>query len=88
MPVKSKRARSRMRQIEGLSEAAFTFFSYGPFFDGEEYELRTTPEERERAWGKHREEIITRYRAEGHDGWFWGQFLYEGAGDDGEKGQR
>lgn len=85
MPIKSKRARSRARQIEGLPEDAYTFFTDGPFFSGEAFERRTTEATREGLWRKHREEIIRRYTVDcppGTDPRTWGEIIFEGAGDE------
>ena len=61
MPVKTKRNK---RATNGLSEAAFIFFSSGPFFEGEDFEEQTSPEERAEIWKAHRATIISRFRLE------------------------
>jgi hypothetical protein len=75
MPIRSKRAR---QSVGELTEAAFYFFSIGPFFDGEDYELRTTEAERVAAWKVHKAAIIERYRGEGHVDRTWGEILEGG----------
>jgi hypothetical protein len=63
---------------DGLSEDAYMFFSSGPFFEGEDFEARTSESERKATWLKHREAIIERYHREHpeqHDRKTWGETL-------------
>ena len=61
MPIRKQRGR---KASNGLSEAAFMFFGYGAFFEAEDFEQRTSPEERAEIWKDHRESIIARWRRE------------------------
>jgi hypothetical protein len=61
MPLKINRTK---RSSNGLSEAAFMFFGYGPFFEAEDFEERTTPAERAEIWETHKEAIIARFHKE------------------------
>ena len=61
MPTRMQRGR---KASSGLTEAAFMFFGYGSFFEGETFEQRTSPEERAEIWKTHREAIIARFHKE------------------------
>jgi hypothetical protein len=61
MPIRKQRGR---KASSGLTEAAYTYFSYGAFFEGETFEERTSPEERAEIWKTHKESIIARWRSE------------------------
>jgi len=61
MPARKQRGRKASSR---LTEAAYMFFSYGSFFEGQTFEQRTSPEERAEIWKEHREAIIARWRSE------------------------
>lgn len=63
MPLRKRRAGVR-QFVGGLSEAAYHFFGDGPFFDGEDFEKRTTEAERDALWRGHREGVIARWHDE------------------------
>lgn len=62
MPTRKRRGSSGT--VNGLSEAAYTFFGDGPFFEGRTFEQRTTAAERAEIWKAHRGAIIDRWRDE------------------------
>ena len=61
MPIRKQRGR---KASSGLTEAAYLFFSFGSYFEAEDFEARTSPEERAEIWAEHREAIIARWRRE------------------------
>ncbi len=80
MPTNRRRRQRDLVEMEGLSEAAYTFYGYGPFFEGEDYERETTEVDRRAIWRRHREEIIQRWRRENPqytDQRTWGETLEE-----------
>ena len=64
MPTTRKKRTRNLQSSSGLSEAAFMYFAYGSFFEAEDFEERTSPEERADIWKEHREAIIARWRRE------------------------
>jgi hypothetical protein len=75
------RAGKRSSRLGGLPEVAYRYFGCGPFFDAENFEQRTSPEERAEIWRTHRAAIVERWRIENPaniDLGTWGEFL-EGA---------
>ena len=58
MPTnRTRRTRGRAIGAGGLTEAAYTFFSFGPFFEGEDWGREKTEGEIEAFWKAHRREI-------------------------------
>jgi hypothetical protein len=65
MPTnRTKRARNRSSGPGGLTEAAYIFFTFGPFFEGEDFANNKTEDELRVFWAKHREAILKRYHHE------------------------
>ena len=61
MPTKRSRL-SRGRILSGgLSQADFIFFTWGPFFEAENYAEGKTDEELKGFWLRHRDAIMERY---------------------------
>ena len=61
MPIRKQRGR---KASGGLTEAAYTYFSSGAFFEAEYFEAQTSPEERAEIWKTHKGAIISRWRRE------------------------
>lgn len=64
MPTNRMRiARGRI-SAGGIPEAAYEFFSFGPFFDGEAWAAGQTEEELHDFWKRHRSAIMQRFLEE------------------------
>jgi hypothetical protein len=62
MPTNRRRlSRSWGGVAEGLSEAAYEFYTFGPFFDGEEWAAVKAEAELDAFWKAHREAIMSRF---------------------------
>jgi hypothetical protein len=63
MPVRPKKLFMK-RGAEGVSEDAYEYYTFGPFFDGEDWAKNKTPDELQAFWNKHRQAIMDRYLAD------------------------
>jgi hypothetical protein len=64
MPT-NRRHRGREREaVDGLSEVAYLYFTFGPFFEAEGFADGKTPQELRGLWRRHRSAIMARYMAE------------------------
>lgn len=77
MPTNRKRT-SRTRTGLGITESDYLYYTWGTFFEAENYEEGKTKAELKAFWEKHRQAILARYFAEGrHPGqrpwpvWKW-----------------
>ena len=67
-----KRTRGRAIGAGGITEIDYTYFTFGAFFDAEDYELGKTKEDLKAFWNKHRQAIMDRYLEENRlkgNGW-------------------
>ena len=59
-----RRNRNRVIGAGGITEVDYIYFTFGDFFDAEDYEIGKSEEELKSFWLKHREKIMERYRRE------------------------
>lgn len=64
MPTTRRRTSRLQVSTAGLTEADYTYFTFGDFFEAEGYEDGKTEEELKAFWEKHREAILRRYHRE------------------------
>ena len=64
MPTTKFRKSRKPVNAQGLSEAAYEFFTFGDFFDGEIWAQGKTESEISAFWKAHRQAIMARYMAE------------------------
>lgn len=60
----SRKTTPRRTKAQGLTLAAYIYFSSGTFFEAEHFEEETSEAERAALWRRHRSEILRRYSEE------------------------
>lgn len=65
MPTtRTRQTRGRVNGTGGIAHAAYIYYTWGPFFDAEDYEQGKTKAELKEFWKTHRETILARYLEE------------------------
>ncbi len=64
MPTNRSRRRRTQVTSSGITEADYIYFTWGAFFEAENYEDRKTKDDLKAFWKAHRTAIMERYNAE------------------------